>query len=199
MIPQSLASFVVEKPKADWRSFGDPNSPLLKVLRFADREEQEAAFVKAGIVARDGQTLPPDFSWPGIGDVSVIGRVIDQEPVYGEAGKDGFPVIEREATFLDGWYVNILPAPVTAPGEPQEPAPRTVIDGVAFLGRVTDAEYVAVLAAARQSPQIARWLDILRLRGEVEVSGETAKAAKAGLVAAGLLTPERADAIFAAG
>jgi hypothetical protein len=199
MIPQSLSRFIVERPKADWRSFGDLNSPLLKVLRFADQKEQEAAFEKAGIVARDGQTLPPDFSWPGIGDISVIGQVMDQPPVYGKPGMDGLPTIEKEATYLDGWFVNVLVSPPAERSGDTPPPPRTIIDGVTFLGRVTDQEYAAVLAAARQSPQIARWLDILRLRGEVDVAGSTAQAAKAGLVAAGLLTPERADAIFAAG
>lgn len=45
---------------------------------------------------------------------------------------------------------------------------------------------------------IAKWLDIFRLRGEIDVTGATAQAAKAGLVAAGLLTADRADVIFAA-
>jgi hypothetical protein len=197
MIPQSLSRFIVERPKDNWRSWGDLSKVV--VLRFADEAEMRSAFEKAGIVARDGQTLPPDFSWPGIGDISVIGRVVDQEAIYGGIDRNGFPVIEREATFLEGWYVNVLSLPAAAPQEPPAPAPRTVIDGVSFLNRVTDQEYAAVLAAARQSPQIARWLDILRLRGEVDVAGATAQAAKAGLVAAGLLTADRADVIFAAG
>lgn len=74
--------------------------------------------------------------------------------------------------------------------------PVTVFDGAEFLGRVTDDEYAAITAAARQSPQIGRWLDTFRLRGEIDVAGATAIAAKAGLVAAGLLTRDRADEIF---
>jgi hypothetical protein len=75
-------------------------------------------------------------------------------------------------------------------------APVTLIDGAAFLARVTDEEYAAITAAALRNPQIGRWLDIFRLRGEIDVAGSTALAAKAGLVAAGLLTQERADVIF---
>lgn len=78
-------------------------------------------------------------------------------------------------------------------------APYHVFDGANFLARLTDAEYGAILAASTQSVQLARWLDIFRLRGEIDVTGSTAQAAKVGLVATGLLTQERADVIFASG
>ena len=77
------------------------------------------------------------------------------------------------------------------------PAPRRVVDGVSFLARVTDQEMAAVLAAAAQNIQIARWVEQLRMLGEIDLDGATAQAAKAGLVAAGLLTAERADIVFA--
>jgi hypothetical protein len=132
MIPQSLAPFIVDKPKNNWRSWGDPDSPLLKVLRFADEAEMRSEFEKAGIAAPDGMTLPPDFSWPGIGDISIIGKVVDQDAVYGEPDREGNPVVKQEATFLDGWYVNVLvsavaEAPSPSPGEPSAPrAPLSV-------------------------------------------------------------------------
>ena len=66
-----------------------------------------------------------------------------------------------------------------------------------FLERLTDAEYGAILAAAGTNTQLARWLDIFRLRGEIDVTGNTVLAAKAGLVALGLLTQTRADEVFA--
>lgn len=82
----------------------------------------------------------------------------------------------------------------------QEPVRiKTVFDGADFLARLTDAEYAAILAAASKSVQLARWLDIFRLRGEIDVTGVTAQAAKAGLVKGGLLTSDRADVIFAPG
>lgn len=71
----------------------------------------------------------------------------------------------------------------------------TKVDGVTFLGRVTDAEYSAITGSA--VVQVQRWIEMLRLRGEIDVASDEAQAAKAGLVAAGLLTQERADAIFA--
>lgn len=75
-------------------------------------------------------------------------------------------------------------------------SPQTLIDGAAFLARVTDQEYATIVAAAAQNVQLARWLDIFRLRGEIDVSGATALAAKAGMIALGLLTQQRADQIF---
>lgn len=77
--------------------------------------------------------------------------------------------------------------------------PYRMIDGAEFLARLTDDEYGAILAASAQSIQIARWLDTFRLRGEIDITGSTAQAAKAGLVKGGLLTSDRADVIFAPG
>lgn len=201
MIPSSLAPFIVDKPKDNWRSWGDPDSPLLKVLCFADQAEQEAAFAEAGITAPEGMALPPDLSWPGIGDISIIGKVMDQPAVMGLDGPDGFPTIVQEATFLPGWYVNVLvpePSADPAPGGPMPPETpdSKFIDGAEFLARVTDQEYATILSAAQQNVQLARWIEILRLRGVIDVKDRTALEAKAGLVALGLLSAERAEAIF---
>lgn len=81
--------------------------------------------------------------------------------------------------------------------------PYRMIDGADFLARLTDDEYGAIVSASMpgSGPQwraIAKWLDIFRLLGEIDVTGATAQAAKAGLVAAGLLTADRAGVIFAA-
>lgn len=109
MIPHPLSSFVVPKPKDNWRSWGDPDSPLLHVLCFADQAEQVSAFEAAGITATDS-----DFSWRGVGDISIIGPVVDQEAVL-----DGEEIV-TPATFLPGWYVNVL---VPEPVEVVEPEP----------------------------------------------------------------------------
>jgi hypothetical protein len=80
------------------------------------------------------------------------------------------------------------------PGTAGELNPPKPIDGAAFLARVTDEEYAAIIAS--DNVQVRRWLDIFRLRGEIDVNGSTAQAAKAGLVALGLLTQARAEEIF---
>jgi hypothetical protein len=72
---------------------------------------------------------------------------------------------------------------------------KTLFDGADFLDRLTNEEYEVITAST--DVQMRRWLDIFRLRGEIDVTGVTAQAAKAGLVALNLLTQERADELFA--
>lgn len=68
----------------------------------------DAAFTAAGIVAPEGQTLPPDFHWPDIGDISVVGTITNDDAVYGPLDADGFPTIITPATVVPGWHVNVL-------------------------------------------------------------------------------------------
>lgn len=76
-----------------------------------------------------------------------------------------------------------------------EPLPvATTIDGPTFLARVSDAEIAAITSSS--NAQVRRWVELLRLRGDVEVDGATAIAAKGGLVALGLLSAARAEEIF---
>jgi hypothetical protein len=72
---------------------------------------------------------------------------------------------------------------------------RSVFDGAYFLSRVTNDEYAAITEST--NVQVRRWLDVFRLIGEIDVNGTTAQAAKAGLVALGLITKDRAEVIFA--
>lgn len=83
----------------------------------------------------------------------------------------------------------------------RQPAP--ILPGLTLVRRLTDAEYTAILNAAAVAlaagdAQLSRWIDELRVNGEVDLSSEQAQAAKAALVLVGLLTQERADALFAA-
>lgn len=77
------------------------------------------------------------------------------------------------------------------------PVTQRIVDGVAFVTRLTDDEYAAILEAAQANIQVARWIDLLRLRGEIDLGGATAQAVKSGLVALGLIAEQRADQIFA--
>lgn len=83
------------------------------------------------------------------------------------------------------------------PPPPQVTLPNSRVDGVTFLGRVQDAEYAAIVAAAASNVQLARWIDQIRILGYVNVASDAAVAAKAALVAANLLTGDRAAIIFA--
>jgi len=76
-------------------------------------------------------------------------------------------------------------------------------DALAFLARLTDAEYAAIIALAQAQltadppdAAIQRWTDAMRLTGAVRPEDPEAQAAKAVLVAAGALSQARADQIF---
>lgn len=75
--------------------------------------------------------------------------------------------------------------------------PIAVVSGLTMLGRLTAPEYTAIRQAeAADYAGMGRWLDALRVNGEVNLFGSTAEAAKAGMLQAGLLTQGRADQIF---
>ncbi len=71
------------------------------------------------------------------------------------------------------------------------------LDGKIFLARMTDAEYTGIMAAAAKNVRLTRWVEDLRMTGTINVNDTTAQAAKAAVVAGGLLTQARADIIFA--
>jgi hypothetical protein len=73
-----------------------------------------------------------------------------------------------------------------------------------MLGRLTDAEYTAIMQAAsanlaKGDGQLSRWLDMARtdVTHGVNLNSPATMAAKASLIAAGLLTQARADVVFA--
>jgi len=79
----------------------------------------------------------------------------------------------------------------------------TSVSASTLLGRLSVAEYTAIRQAAaaqlaQGSGQLEQWLDMARVadRG-INLYDPVTTAAKAALVAAGLLTQSRADAVFA--
>lgn len=76
------------------------------------------------------------------------------------------------------------------------------IPGDAFLARLTDSEYRAILNAAQArlaagDALLMRWLDGMRMRGAIDPASSIAVEVKGALVALDVLTAERADAVFA--
>lgn len=101
-----------------------------------------------------------------------------------------------------GVKVEEIPDDVTPPSDAPPPIPvSTKVDGLTFLKRLAPEEYAAIVTAADQAlatgnPQLAMWLDMVRVNSGVDVEGDDAKAAKAFLVQANLLTEKRAAIIF---
>jgi hypothetical protein len=132
--------------------------------------------------------------------MTIAARYIGPDRAALEATIDG--VVYSEVRLDTDGYVSGKVKAWMAAGHAPEPyvapsSPSAVIDGAVLLARVTDAEYAAIMAAAASNVGIARWIELLRMKGVVDLGDPVAQAAKSGLVAAGLLTAERAEAIFA--
>jgi hypothetical protein len=71
------------------------------------------------------------------------------------------------------------------------------VTSAAFIRRFTTDEMAAIEAAASVSEQLGAWLVRVETEQFVWLGSNEAQIGKAALVAAGLLTQERADVIFA--
>jgi hypothetical protein len=78
------------------------------------------------------------------------------------------------------------------------PATPIFISYSVLRSRLTDAERQAILIACRTSWQIDDFVRLAQAEGEVNLNSDLTATAKSALVAAGLLTQERADVIFQA-
>lgn len=78
-------------------------------------------------------------------------------------------------------------------GLPDPPTVRTPLEIIASL---TDDEYTGIWTAAQQSPQLSRWLDMMRAAQEVRSDDPRTIAGCAAAVQFGLLTAERVAEVF---
>jgi hypothetical protein len=79
----------------------------------------------------------------------------------------------------------------------EPPAPPARLAYAAVRLRLTEAERAAILVARRADAALDDWITLAAAEGEIVLGSATTEAAKAALVAAGLLTAERAAAVFA--
>jgi len=93
-----------------------------------------------------------------------------------------------------GWELTTTPPPVT---EPAPPAPQ-LITKVAFRFRMTDAEYVGVLSAAKSDVEIEAWLATFNMVTQINLVDTRTQGGIAKLVSKGLLTQARGDEILTA-
>ncbi len=80
--------------------------------------------------------------------------------------------------------------------EPTPPAPPPIITKIAMLTRLTDAEYVGILAAAKTDVEIEGWLGRFNAANTINLDDQRTKDGMALLVTKNLLTQARADAIL---
>lgn len=92
-----------------------------------------------------------------------------------------------------GWkYDGATFSPPPAPVDSRPP----IITKVAFRFRLTDAEYVTVLSAAKTDVEVAAWLETFNMVSQIDLSNQRTKDGVALLVSKALLTQTRATSIL---
>lgn len=87
------------------------------------------------------------------------------------------------------------------PLPPPPPAPAKIIFAADFISRFTDEEYSNIQKAALAQMQqgvatLQKWIDVATTDGYIDLDRPATNEAKQALIAANLLTQERADIIF---
>jgi len=119
--------------------------------------------------------------------------------------------IAEEAMNVDGIWVNltdITPEPgigwtyenavfVAPPAPPPAPPEPSIIAKIALLNRMTDAEFVGILTAAKTDVEVELWKTRFDSVTTIDLTdGSRVVAGFPMLVAKGLLTQQRADKIL---
>lgn len=91
-----------------------------------------------------------------------------------------------------GWEITSEPPPVT---QPLPPAPEFVTK-VAFRFRLTDAEYVGILSAAKTDIEVTAWVETFNMVTQINLSDPRTVGGVGTLVSKNLLTQERATEIL---
>lgn len=82
--------------------------------------------------------------------------------------------------------------------QPPLPPPPAIITKVAFRFRLTDAEYVGILSAAKTDVEVAAWVETFNMVSQIDLDNQRTKDGVASLVSKNLLTQARADEILTA-
>lgn len=119
-------------------------------------------------------------------------------------------VVEQETQpQIEGVWVEIVGDPVgpgweyingefIGPAPPPLPPELPIITKLAFRYRMTDAEYVGVLSAARSDVEVAAWIETFNMVSQIDLDDPRTASGVETLVAKALLTQERATEILTA-
>ena len=86
---------------------------------------------------------------------------------------------------------------ITPPSPPAPPAAARILTKVAYLKRFTQAERMAIRGAAKESPQVEDYVELLNLSEEVDLDDPETVLGVNTLEAAGLIGAGRAAEILA--
>lgn len=88
-----------------------------------------------------------------------------------------------------GHYRLVGPEPVTTP---------RIVTKLAFRYRLTDAEYVGILTAAKTDVSVAAWIETFNIVSQINLDDPRTKSGLDMMVSKGLLTAERETEILTA-
>jgi hypothetical protein len=91
-------------------------------------------------------------------------------------------------TYVDGVF--------SPPAPPSEPVLPNIISKVAFRFRMTDAEYVGVLNAAKTDVEVQAWVETFNMVTRIDLDSQRTVDGLNVLVSKGLLTQERATEVL---
>lgn len=84
------------------------------------------------------------------------------------------------------------------PAPTPDPVLPPVITRLAFRYRLTDAEYVAILTAAKSDVEVAAWVETFNIVSQVKLDDPRTKSGLDMMVSKGLLTAQRETEILTA-
>lgn len=105
---------------------------------------------------------------------NIVNRIVASEEFVQEHYPDHYRLAEQQ---------DITPEP-------------NIITKVAFRFRMTDAEYVGVLTAAKTDIEVAAWVETFNMVTQINLDDQRTKDGVANLVSKDLLTQERATKIL---
>jgi hypothetical protein len=123
---------------------------------------------------------------------------------------DGIAIADAPLETGDIWVcvdgMNPMPGPTwtyengvfSLPVAPAAPLLPNIITKVAFRFRMTDAEYVGVLSAAKTDVEVASWVETFNMVSSIDLDNQRTKDGVANLVSKNLLTQARANEILTA-
>jgi hypothetical protein len=82
--------------------------------------------------------------------------------------------------------------------EPAPPPPPPIITKLAFRYRLTDAEYVGILSAAKTDVEVAAWVETFNMTSQINLDDPRTASGLDMMVAKNLLTEERKTEILTA-
>lgn len=131
-----------------------------------------------------------------IADGAVVNRIVAQGALPSDWFGEHENWVEDEDAQIGWAFDGAVFTPPTPPPEPP-PGPVLVPYGT-FRARWQPSELQAMFAAKNADWRVEDYVTLASAQGHVNLSGSTAAQAKTLFVAMGVLTAERADAIFAA-